>query len=75
MGPEMVIELAKALIAPALPAGGVLGFYLLFRKFEAERAESLRVDNKTRRDENRELRKELNDLREELRQRDDEETA
>jgi len=54
-----IIELVKALIAPGLTGGGVLGFYLLYRKFEAERATSLREDNKTLRDENKELREEL----------------
>lgn len=58
MDPQ-IIELVKALIAPGLTGGGVLGFYLLYRKFEAERATSLREDNKTLRDENKELREEL----------------
>jgi cell division protein FtsB len=43
-----------------------LGFYLLYRKFEAERAASLREDNKTLRDENKELREENRQLRAEL---------
>jgi cell division protein FtsB len=54
-----ILELVKALIAPGLTGGGVLGFYLLYRKFEAERATSLREDNKTLRDENKDLREEL----------------
>lgn len=58
MDPQ-IIELVKALIAPGLTGGGVLGFYLLYRKFEAERATSLREDNKTLRDENKDLREEL----------------
>lgn len=58
MDPQ-VIEIVKALVAPGLTGGGVLGFYLLYRKFEAERAASLREDNKTLRDENKELREEL----------------
>ena len=58
MDPQ-IIELVKALIAPGLTGGGVLGFYLLYRKFEAERATSLREDNKILRDENKELREEL----------------
>lgn len=58
MDPQ-IVELVKALIAPGLTGGGVLGFYLLYRKFEAERATSLREDNKTLRDENKDLREEL----------------
>lgn len=52
---DQVIELVKALIAPGLTGGGVLGFYLLYRKFEAERAQSLREDNKTLREERDQL--------------------
>ena len=52
---DQVIELVKALIAPGLTGGGVLGFYLLYRKFEAERAQSLREDNKTLREEREQL--------------------
>lgn len=69
MDPQ-IVELVKALIAPGLTGGGVLGFYLLYRKFEAERATSLREDNKTLRDENKDLREELRkseDDREKLR--------
>jgi cell division protein FtsB len=62
-----ILELVKALIAPGLTGGGVLGFYLLYRKFEAERATSLREDNKTLRDDNKDLREEVRKLREELR--------
>lgn len=58
MDPQL-IELLKALIAPTLTGGGALGFYLMYRKFEAERAASLREDNKTLRDEAKELREEL----------------
>lgn len=54
MDPQ-VIELIKALVAPGLTGGGVLGFYLLYRKFEAERAASLREDNKTLREREKEL--------------------
>lgn len=61
-----MVELVKALIAPGLTGGGVLGFYLLYRKFEAERATSLREDNKTLREENKELREENRKLRDEL---------
>lgn len=65
MDPQ-VIELVKSLIGTTLTGGGVLGFYLLYRKFEAERASSLREDNKTLREENRELREENRKLRDEL---------
>lgn len=58
MDPQ-VIELLKALVAPGLTGGGVLGFYLLYRKFEAERAASLREDYKNVRDERDKLREEL----------------
>lgn len=54
-----LIELVKALIAPGLTGGGVLGFYLLYRKFEQERAASLREDYKNVRDERDKLREEL----------------
>lgn len=60
------IELVKALIAPGLTGGGVLGFYLLYRKFESERAASLREDNKTLREENKDLRDEVRKLRTDL---------
>lgn len=66
MDPQLV-ELVKALIAPGLTGGGVLGFYLMYRKFEAERAASLREDNKTLREENKELREEIRKLRDERR--------
>jgi hypothetical protein len=52
--PQMV-ELFKLFLAPTLTGGGALGFYLLYRKFEQERAASLREDNKTLREEKREL--------------------
>ena len=58
MDPQ-VVELIKASVGFGLSGGGVLGFYLLYRKFEAERAASLREDNKTLREENKELREEL----------------
>lgn len=58
MDPQ-VIELLKTTLGFGLSGGGVLGFYLLYRKFEAERASSLREDNKTLRDENKDLREEL----------------
>jgi hypothetical protein len=46
-----LIELVKALTAPLVAIGGVTGWYLLYRKFDAERAASLREDNKTLREE------------------------
>lgn len=54
------IEAIKAIAAPILSGGGAFGFYLLYRKFEAEARASLREDNKTLREENEKLRKELN---------------
>lgn len=65
MDPQ-VVEMVKSLVGTTLTGGGVLGFYLLYRKFEADRATSLREDNKTLRDENRELREENRKLRDEL---------
>lgn len=65
MDPQ-VVEMVKSLIGPTFTGGGVLGFYLLYRKFEAERATSLREDNKTLREENKELREENRKLRDEL---------
>jgi cell division protein FtsB len=62
-----IVELAKALMGFGLTGGGVLGFYLMYRKFEAERVASLREDNKTLREENKELRDEIRKLREDLR--------
>lgn len=54
MDPQ-VIELVKALAAPLVATGGITGWYLLYRKFDAERAASLREDNKTLREEKKEL--------------------
>lgn len=65
MDPQ-VVEMVKSLVGTTLTGGGVLGFYLLYRKFEAERATSLREDNKTLREENKELREENRKLRDEL---------
>jgi cell division protein FtsB len=62
-----IVDLIKALIAPVITGGGVVGWYVLYRKFDAERAASLREDNKTLRDENKELREEIRKLRDELR--------
>lgn len=61
-----MVEMVKSLIGTTLTGGGVLGFYLLYRKFESERAASLREDNKTLREENKELREENRKLRDEL---------
>ena len=60
------VELVKALVGPGVGAGGVAGWYLLYRKFDAERAASLREDNKTLRDENKDLREEVRQLRADL---------
>ena len=54
MDPQFV-ELVKALTAPLVATGGITGWYLLYRKFDAERAASLREDNKTLREEKKEL--------------------
>lgn len=54
MDPQ-VVELVKALAAPLVATGGITGWYLLYRKFDAERATSLREDNKTLREEKKEL--------------------
>jgi cell division protein FtsB len=61
-----LFELVKVLIAPGVATTAGLGFYLLYRKFEAERAASLREDNKTLREENKDLREENRKLRDEL---------
>lgn len=66
MDPQ-IVDLIKALIAPVITGGGVVGWYVLYRKFDAERAASLREDNKTLREENKELREEIRKLRDELR--------
>jgi cell division protein FtsB len=62
-----LVELVKALAAPLVATGGVTAWYLLYRKFDAERAASLREDNKTLREENKELRDENRRLRSEAR--------
>jgi cell division protein FtsB len=62
-----LIELFKAAVAPGVATTAGLGFYLLYRKFEAERAASLREDNKILRDDNKDLREEVRKLRDELR--------
>lgn len=66
MDPQL-IELFKAAVAPGVATTAGLGFYLLYRKFEAERAASLREDNKTLREDNKDLREEVRKLRDELR--------
>lgn len=58
MDPQF-IELLRVALAPLLTGGGAMGFYLMYRKFDKERADSLREDNKTLREENRALREEL----------------
>lgn len=62
MDPQLV-ELVKALTAPLVATGGITGWYLLYRKFDAERAVSLREDIKTSREERDGARKELRDER------------
>jgi cell division protein FtsB len=64
---SQILELVKALIAPVVTGGGVVGWYILYRKFDAGRAASLREDNKTLREENKELREEIRKLRAEAR--------
>lgn len=71
MDPQ-IIETLKAIAAPVLSGTGALGFYLLYRKFEAETRASLREDNKTLREENRQLREELKAIRSEPTSREDE---
>lgn len=62
MDPQFV-ELVKALAAPFVAAGGVTGWYLLYRKFDAERATSLRADIAAANAERDTARKELRDER------------
>lgn len=45
------LDLIKTIGPIGLTGGGTFGFYMLYRKFEAERAASLREDNKTLREE------------------------
>ena len=54
MDPQFV-ELVKALAAPLVATGGITGWYLLYRKFDAERAASLREDNTVLRQEKKDL--------------------
>lgn len=62
MDPQLV-ELVKAIAAPFVAVGGVTGWYLLYRKFDAERAESLRADIATANTERDTARKELREER------------
>ena len=63
MDPQ-IVELVKAIAGPLLTTGGVATFYLMYRKFEAERAASLREDNKTLREERDAAEKKLREERE-----------
>ena len=63
MDPQ-IVELAKVFFGPLLTTGGVATFYLMYRKFEAERAASLREDNKTLREERDAAEKKLREERE-----------
>ena len=74
MESQYVIELAKAIIGPLFTTGGVLTFYLLYRRFNKEQTDYLKEDNKSLREERdaaeEKLRKEREDndkLRAELR--------
>jgi hypothetical protein len=59
-----IVELLKVFFGPLLTTGGVATFYLMYRKFEAERAASLREDNKTLREERDAAEKKLREERE-----------
>lgn len=68
------LDFVKTVVPWSLSVGGGTGFYLLYRKFEAERAASLREDNKTLREERDGYREQLDkaettidELREKLR--------
>lgn len=60
-----ILDLVKTIFGTVLSAGAVTGFYLMYRKFEAERAAALRQDNIDLREENRKVREENKALREE----------
>ena len=62
MDPQ-IVELAKALTAPFLATGGVTAWYLLYRRFDKERAESLRADIAAANTDRDAARKELRDER------------
>jgi len=53
------VELVRVLTAPLVAAGGVTGWYLLYRQFDAERAASLRADIATANTERDTARQEL----------------
>lgn len=70
-----IVELIKTMFAPLITGTGVLGYYLLHRKFEAETRESLRTDNKTLREDLQEREEENDKLRARLKLSDDENDA
>lgn len=53
------LDLIKTIVPFSLTGGGAVGWYVMYRKFDAERASSLREDNKT-------LREERDDFRDRL---------
>ena len=59
-----IVELAKVLAAPFMATGGVTAWYLLYRRFDKERAESLRADIAAANTERDTARKELRQERE-----------
>lgn len=61
-----LIDTIKGFLGTGLTGGSILGFYLMYRKFEAERAAALRQDNQDLREENRKTREENQKLREEI---------
>lgn len=60
-----LIETLKGFLGTGLTGSAILGFYLMYRKFEAERATALRQDNQDLREENRKTREENKLLRDE----------
>lgn len=60
-----LIETLKGFLGTGLTGSAILGFYLMYRKFEAERAAALRQDNMDLREENRKTREENKLLRDE----------
>lgn len=65
MDPQ-IIETIKGFLGTGLTGGSIIGFYFMYRKFEAERAAALRQDNQDLREENRKTREENTKLREEI---------
>lgn len=65
MDPQ-ILDTIKSLVGTGLTGGSIIGFYLMYRKFEAERAAALRQDNQDLREENRKTREENQKLREEI---------